>query len=140
MAKYKNKDLKAYYITLKECIDNAINVTGYAIAHNYRSILNAIGDFLEKETEIINKYGEKDKDGVITVKDPEKVEIALAEIDKYGILEVECDIMKIPENSFIDSGLTARQMILLQEFMLEDNKSENDKKDEPKFDFDEEDK
>lgn len=133
MQKFKNADLEIYRQVLDDCLE-ATGVVGFAVAHNYRVITNTIQDYLDRKQSIIMEYGEDIGNGLYSVTDPEKIEIATAEIAKYGNLMVECDIMTVTEEDFKDCNLTAKNIYNLQLFMMEDLDA-SEKKDESRFEF-----
>lgn len=112
MAKLSNFQLDNMLSALSNC-STAGGIVGFAIARNYRIIASALTEYLKTKNEIIQKYGDEDENGNLSVTDPEKLKAANKELSKYASLTQEVNIMKVPEDAFIESGLKGYQIILL---------------------------
>lgn len=124
MEKYSFYTLDVWMETLKPMLETT-GLIGFAVAHNYRVVNDALNEYAEKKNDIIKKYGEE-KDGMITIVDDEKLAEAEKELSDFAAMEVAVDVMKVPESALADSGLTARQMIEI-DWMVEHPKKEEDK-------------
>jgi len=124
--KYKNIELYKYMNYINEALPTATGLVGYALAHNYRVLKDTVDEFTQKRSDIITEYGEKDENGNYSVTDPDNIKKATDEINRYGDLTVEADLMKLNETDFLNCGLTALHIVRLQEFMM--NVPEGEKK------------
>lgn len=136
MKKYSNMQLDAWMTALSNCID-AVGTVGFAVAHNYRVIREAIQEYTKKKEEAIAKYGIQQPSGEYIIQDEEKLNTANAELLKYATLEVAVDIMEVDESCFETAGLTGRQIISI-EFMIKKPEALNgdvidDKDDDDRF-------
>lgn len=141
MLKATNIQYHQYLNILTDHLDCKGRV-GFAIAHNYKIIDNAIQDYLQARTDIIKKYGDVQDDGSYIITDEEKLTTANAEFAEISSLEIELDITMVDEKDFMNCPeLTARDMILLDWMVKkpQPKKEEKDKKsadkDESRFDF-----
>lgn len=138
MEKYALYELDAWLASLTDALESKGKV-GFAVAHNFRVINEALTEYTTKKNEIITKYGEE-KDGLITIVDDEKLQAADKELREFATMEVAVDILKVPESAFEASGMTARQIINLI-WMIETPKEDNavnsgNKSDKERFGFD----
>lgn len=126
---YTYAQLDAWMSNLAACT-NATGKVGFAIARNYRRIRDAIQEYIDKKDEIIVKYGEMQSNGSYIITDADKLKDAEAELNEYSSIKVECDFVKIPDEAFENTDLTAAQMLAL-EFMMEDTTPVKETSNEP---------
>ena len=121
---YSNNELTRYLRSAVNCLSNAKGVTGFVLNHNYKEIFGKIQPYLELRNNVIAKYGEQQEDGEFIIVDEEQQAKANKELADYGELKVSVDIVKIPEEKTIESGLTAAQLMSLT-WMIKDNSADD---------------
>lgn len=95
-------------------------IVGFKIARNYRMIEEELKEYNDKKMELFKKYGREENGQLIIDKDSENYPLFLEEMKPYNDQEVEFNFRMISEEELIDSGLTAEQMIILSEYMVEE--------------------
>lgn len=85
---------------------------GYACARNLRKLLNESREYMEKRDELLKAYGEDQGEGKYTIL-PEKVAAFTAELNEYGQIEHEVDVMQVSEDVFCSGTLTTKEMFTL---------------------------
>lgn len=121
---YKNAVLKQMLDNLQPVLSQKGKV-GYAAARNTRKIKEALTEYVEKESELFEKYGtpEKNENGeetgriIINANDPKCREF-VEEITPLANIEHEVEIMKLSYEEVMDV-LTGDEMLAI-EWMLED--------------------
>lgn len=94
-------------------------IVGFKIARNMRMIRDELKEYFQFKEEVFRKYGtEKDDQLVVEKNNPNIVEF-LAELEKLNQQEVHFDFRKITEEELIESGLSAKQMSLIWDYMVE---------------------
>jgi len=91
---------------------------GLKIARNLRMIQDELKEYYQRKEELFKKYGEE-KDGQIIV---EKSSPHFEEFSKeLNALDLDADFnfRKITEEELIESGLSAKQMSLIWDYMVE---------------------
>lgn len=100
-------------------------VVGLKIARNKRMIDDELREYYEFKQELFKKYGEE-RDGQLMIsKDSKNIDQFLAELKPLDEQEVDFDFRKITEDELAGSNLTARQMALIWDYMVEMTKGEN---------------
>ena len=94
-------------------------ITGFKIARNMRMIQDELKEYVQFKEGLFRKYGEE-KDGQLFVnKDNPNIVEFLAELEKLNQQEVHFDFRKITEEELAESGLTAGQMALIWEWLVD---------------------
>lgn len=94
-------------------------ITGFKIARNMRMIQDELKEYIQFKEGLFRKYGEE-KDGQLFVnKDNPNIVDFLAELEKLNQQEVNFDFRKITEDELAESGLTAGQMALIWEWLVD---------------------
>lgn len=91
---------------------------GLKIARNLRMIQDELKEYYQRKEELFKKYGEE-KDGQLIV---EKTSPLFEEFSKELNaldLDVDFNFRKITEEELIESGLSAKQMSLIWDYMVE---------------------
>lgn len=94
-------------------------IVGFKIARNYRMINDELKEYNEKKLELFEKYGREENGKLIIEKDSENYPLFLQEIKPYEEQEVEFNFRMITEEELAESELTAEQMLILSEYMVE---------------------
>lgn len=101
------------------------NILGYIIARNYRMLTNALLEYEKFRNDLIQKYGEQDKDEngnllpTVTVKmGTENFDKFIAELKPLNDITHEVDLMIAKYESVI--GILSGEEILSIDWMLED--------------------
>ena len=94
-------------------------IVGFKIARNYRMIQEELKEYTDKKRELFEKYGTQQDGNLIIDKGSENYPLFLEEMKPYEDMEVNFDFRMISEEELIDSGLTAEQMIVLSDYMVE---------------------
>ena len=96
-------------------------VVGLKLMRNKRMIDDELKEYYEFEAELFRKYGEE-KDGTLVIsKDSENYQEFLKEIEPLNNQEVTFDFRKITEDELAHSNLTANQMAVIWEYMVDGN-------------------
>ncbi len=95
-------------------------IVGFKIARNYRMLSDELKEYNEKKMELFKKYGKEDNGQLIIDKDSENYPLFLQEIKPYDEQEVEFNFRMITEDELSNSELTAEQMLILSQFMVEE--------------------
>lgn len=99
---------------------NAKGIVGYKIARNLRMINDELKEYYELKQELFRKYGTQDGDRIVIPKDSEGYPLFMEEIAPFEGQEVEFDFRMIKESELMESDLTAQQMYVLNEYMVEE--------------------
>lgn len=101
------------------------NILGYIIARNYRMLTNALLEYEKFRNDLIQKYGEQDKDEngnllpTVTVKmGTENFDKFIAELKPLNDITHEVDLMIAKYESVI--GILSGEEILSIDWLLED--------------------
>lgn len=124
LKEYSNDTLTQYLKSAVACLQNASGITGFVLNHNYTTIFEKVKPYLNVRNEIIEKYGEEADDGSFIIVDDEKLEQANKELQDYADLKISVDIVKIPEEKTLESGLTSAQLMSLS-WMIKSNSSDD---------------
>ena len=124
LKEYSNDTLTQYLKSAVACLSNATGITGFVLNHNYTAIFEKVKPYLNVRNEIIEKYGEEADDGSFIIVDDEKLEQANKELQDYADLKISVDIVKIPEEKTLESGLTSAQLMSLS-WMIKSNSSDD---------------
>ena len=91
---------------------------GYACARNLRKLLAESKEYMQTRDELLTKYGEDQGNGKYNIL-PEKMADFTAEMNAYGQIEHDVDIMTVSEEIFCSGTLTTKDMFALG-FMCEE--------------------
>lgn len=94
-------------------------IVGLKIARNHRMIVDELKEYFEFKQELFKKYGEIKDNQFIIAKDSENYPLFMQELKPLEDQEVNFDFRKITESELADSGLTARQMATIWDYMVE---------------------
>lgn len=115
-----NQQAENLALNLQTMLDTK-GITGFKIARNLRMIQDELREYIQFKEGLFRKYGEE-KDGQIIVdKDSPNIGEFLKEMDKLNQQEVHFDFRKITEDELAESGLTARQMGLIWEWLVDES-------------------
>ena len=115
-----NQQAETLALNLQTMLD-VKGITGFKIARNLRMIQDELREYIQFKEGLFRKYGEE-KDGQLIVdKDSPNISEFLKELDKLNQQEVQFDFRKITEDELAESGLTARQMGLIWEYMVDES-------------------
>ena len=95
-------------------------IVGFKIARNYRMISDELKEYNDKKMELFKKYGREENGQIIIDKDSENYPLFLQEIEPYNEQEVQFNFRMITEEELANSELTAEQMLILSEYMVEE--------------------
>lgn len=95
-------------------------IVGFKIARNYRMISDELKEYNDKKMELFKKYGREENGQLIIDKDSENYPLFLQEIEPYNEQEVQFNFRMITEEELANSELTAGQMLILSEYMVEE--------------------
>lgn len=102
-----------------ESMMNTKGIVGYKIARNLRMINDELKEYYEFKQELFKKYGTADGDKIVIQKDSDGYPLYMSEIKPFEQQDVEFDFRMINEEELVDSDLTAQQMYILNEYMVE---------------------
>lgn len=94
-------------------------VVGLTIARNLRMIDDELKEYYEVKNQLFQKYGETQGDQMIINKMSDNYPKFIEEIAPYESQEVNLDFRKVSEDDLSKSELTAEQMYILLDFMVE---------------------
>ena len=94
---------------------------GLKLMRNKRMIDDELKEYYEFEAELFRKYGEEKDGQIVIAKDSENYKKFLEEITPLNDEEVEFNFRKITEDELANSGLTAEQMGVIWDYMIEVN-------------------
>lgn len=94
-------------------------IVGFKIARNLRMINEELKEYFEKKQELFRKYGEEKEGQLIIDKGSENYPLFIEEIKPYEQQEVTFNFRMITEEELSCSDLTAEQMYLLSDYMVE---------------------
>lgn len=116
--KMKNREAESLSIALNSMLDTK-GIVGLKIARNQRMINDELKEYYQFKQELFKKYGEE-KDGVLVIqKDSENYILFLREVKPLEEQEVNFSFRMITEEELINSGLTAKQMSAIMDYMVE---------------------
>lgn len=117
-------------INLLEPFLDDSELLGYAAARNIRKLQDGCKEYINKKVEIVKKYGEKELDadgnetgGFVVKETAEGFKQAAEELDKFGNIEHEVELFKIPISEAMGK-MTGRQILELG-FMFEDDHAQD---------------
>lgn len=91
---------------------------GLKIARNLRMIQDELKEYYTRKEELFKRYGEEKDGQIIVQKDSPQFEEFNKELKALD-LDVEFPFRKITEQELIDSGLSAKQMTLIWDYLVE---------------------
>lgn len=115
-----NQQAETLALNLQTMLDTK-GITGFKIARNLRMIQDELREYIQFKEGLFRKYGEEKDDQLIVDKDSPNISEFLKELDKLNQQEVQFDFRKITEDELAESGLTARQMGLIWEYMVDES-------------------
>lgn len=95
-------------------------IVGYKIARNLRMINEELKEYNSIKQELFSKYGELQDDRYVIKKDSENYSLFLKEIEPYENQEVEFNFKKVNDDELQNADLTAEQILILSDIMLEE--------------------
>lgn len=105
-------------ISLETMMDTK-GIVGLKIARNHRMIEDELKEYYQFKQELFKKYGEE-KDGQLVIsKDSENYPLFISELKPLEEQELNFSFRMIKEDELADSGLTARQMAMIWDWMVE---------------------
>lgn len=99
---------------------NQKGIVGYKIARNLRMINEELIEYNKQREELFKKYGTQEGDTLKIDKDSENYLLFLKEIKPFDDLEVEFNFLKITQDELMNSELTAEQMLILSDYIVEE--------------------
>lgn len=94
-------------------------IVGLKLARNKRMIDDELKEYYEFKQELFKKYGEEKEGNLVISKDSENYPLFLKEIEPLDNQEVNFDFRKITEDELAQSNLSARQMSLIWDWMVD---------------------
>lgn len=94
-------------------------VLGFKLMRNKRMIDEEIQEYFGIEEQLFHKYGEEKNGEYVIGKDTENYKKFMEEIEPINNQEVDFDFKKITEEELANSNLTANQMAVIWEWMVE---------------------
>ena len=91
---------------------------GLKIARNLRMIQDELKEYYQRKEELFKKYGEEKDGQLIVEKTSPNYEEFMKQLNELD-LDVEIPFRKITEQELIDSGLSAKQMTLIWDYLVE---------------------
>ena len=114
----KLSQAKMLSVALNTMMDEK-GVLGFKLMRNKRMIDEEIQEYYAIEEQLFNKFGEE-KDGEIVInKETDNFKKFMDEIEPFSNQEVDFDFKKITEEELANSNLTANQMAVIWEWMVE---------------------
>lgn len=114
----KTSQAKLLSIALNSMMEER-GIVGLKLMRNKRMIDDELKEYYELEAELFKKYGEE-KDGQLVIsKESENYQQFLKEIEPLNEQEIEFSFRKITEEELANSNLTANQMAVIWEWMVE---------------------
>ena len=114
----KTSQAKNLSLALNTMMDQK-GIVGLKLMRNKRMIDDELKEYYELEAELFRKYGEEKDGDLIISKDSENYKKFLEEIEPLNNNEVSFDFRKLAEDELAQSTLTASQMAILWEWMVE---------------------
>ena len=96
-------------------------VVGLKLMRNKRMIDDELKEYYEFEAELFKKYGEEKEGQLVISKDSENYKKFLEEIAPLNDAEVNFEFRKLTEEELAQSNLTANQMAVIWEYMVDGN-------------------
>ena len=108
-----------------ELLSNALDtmmdtkgIVGLKIARNQRMINDELKEYYQFKQELFKKYGEEKDGNLIIQKDSENYLLFMKEAKPLEDQEVNFDFRMITEDELAESGLTAKQMSAIWDYMV----------------------
>lgn len=109
---YTNAQLFNFIRNASTCM-HATGIVGFVLMHNYKKIYAILEDYNDKRNEVIQKYGVPQDNGTYTIDNVDSLRKASLELHDYDIIKHDVDIIKVPEDRLVDSGLTTSEMMAI---------------------------
>jgi hypothetical protein len=101
--------------------DKVTGKVGYVVSYNMRKLSAEVPEYEKMRDEIIEKYGEKDENGVARIQiGTEAFDKFSEEMKQYDEMSFEINILKVNPEDLESSDLTAKEMISIS-FMIDDD-------------------
>ena len=94
-------------------------IVGLKLMRNKRMIDDELKEYYKLEADLFRKYGEEKDGQLVIAKDSENYPLFLKEIEPLNNEEVSFEFRKITEEELAYSNLTANQMAVIWEWMVE---------------------
>lgn len=116
--KFTNIEMSNYLMSLKNISEKVNGKLAYAVSRNMRKLANEVLEFETIRNNLIEKYGEKNEEGIFVIKiASESYGKFMEEISEYTYIEHEVDIYTINPEVLFSSTLNAEEMSQL-DFMI----------------------
>lgn len=120
MKKLTNIEMSNHLMALKNISGKVSGKLAYAVSRNMRKLANEVFEFDEIRNKLINKYGEKNDDGIFAIKiGSDSYNKFIKEISEFTDIEHEVDIYSVKSEILYNSDLNADEMLQL-DFMIEE--------------------
>ena len=120
----KGKNMKiTQALLLQQFLSTMLNqkgIVGYKIARNLRMINEELIEYNKQREELFKKYGTQEGDSLKIDKDSENYLLFMKEMKPFDDLEVEFNFLKITQDELMNSELTAEQMLILSDYIVEE--------------------
>lgn len=115
-----NMEMMNHLIFLRNISGKVTGKLAYAVSRNMRKIADESLEFEKIKNELIEKYGEKNEDGVYSIGVTSSgYSDFINEIKEYSAICHEVNIFKLEPDCLFESNLNADEMLQL-DFMLEE--------------------
>lgn len=118
--KLTNLEIYEYLSSLAEISEKVTGKLGYKVSYNMRKLSAEVPEYQKLRDETIEKYGEKNEEGIYAIKvGTDKYNEYVEEMKKYDDMTFDINILMATPEEFDDCNLTAKDMINIQ-FMIDD--------------------
>lgn len=118
--KLKNSEISNYAVNLQNISTKVKGKLAYIVARNLRKLVTEIQEYEEIKNSLIEKYGSKDENGILSVTiGSDEYKEFIKEISEYATIEQDIDLLMISPDDLYETELTA-QDILSIDFMIEE--------------------
>lgn len=104
---------------LRKMLPNAHGKLAYILARDVRLLSTELTEFHDAQKKAFVKFGKLVNEQYVIDKDSEGYLLYLNEMKQYEDIDIEVDLMKIPEEVLMSSDLSGEEMIILQEYLME---------------------
>ena len=116
----KQSQAKLLSLSLNSMMEEK-GIVGLKLMRNKRMIDDELKEYYEFEAELFKKYGEEKEGQLVISKDSENYKKFLEEIAPLNDAEVNFEFRKLTEEELAQSNLTANQMAVIWEYMVDGN-------------------
>lgn len=92
---------------------------GFKIAYNIRKLSDELREYVQFKQELFKKYGEEVEGNLVINKESENFPLFVKELNELD-QEIEIPLMRFTEKDLVESGLSAKQMSLIWDYMVEE--------------------